>query len=269
MSYNFKKLNSKVLSFDPIKDIEKIRFNHYIMRKENKNRLTGEFENGKFKMTIGTVMQDLNLSKSKSERMIKEFEKLGIIKAVVKGNVSRGYSIYEYVTETKGMKDNDMDFKNDDKNENCVNEFIGKPDDINIYNNNFNEVDLNDFKNGHENDNKIDNMNSKTDNININLNNNICDNVIDYLNKKTKKNFRKNTPKTKKLINTRLKEGFLEEDFYSVIDIKSSQWLYTDMEKYLRPETLFSNKFEGYLNEVTKEIEEVESVGKWDIEFDF
>ena len=41
MNYNFKMLNSKVLTFDPIKDIEKIRFNHYIMRKENKNRLSG------------------------------------------------------------------------------------------------------------------------------------------------------------------------------------------------------------------------------------
>lgn len=75
MIYNFKKLNSKVLSFDPIKDIDKIKFNHYIMRKENKNRLTGELENGKFKMTIRTVMEDLNFSKGKSERMINEFEK--------------------------------------------------------------------------------------------------------------------------------------------------------------------------------------------------
>lgn len=96
----------------------------------------------------------------------------------------------------------------------------------------------------------------------------MCDNVIDYLNKTTKKNFRKNTPKTRKLINTRLKEGFLEVDFYRVIDVKTSQWLRSYMEKYLRSETLFSNKFEGYLNEVTKKIEEVEQVGQWDIEFD-
>ena len=79
MIYNFKKLNSKVLSFDPIKDIDKIKFNHYIMIKENKNRLTGELENGKFKMTIRTVMEDLNFSKGKSERMINEFEKMGIL----------------------------------------------------------------------------------------------------------------------------------------------------------------------------------------------
>ena len=110
---------------------------------------------------------------------------------------------------------------------------------------------------------------SKSSLSDLNINNNICDNVIDYLNKTTKKNFRKNTPKTRKLINTRLKEGFVEEDFYAVIDIKSSQWLHSNMEKYLRPETLFSNKFEGYLNETAKKVEEVEETGYWDIEFDF
>ena len=41
------------------------------------------------------------------------------------------------------------------------------------------------------------------------------------------------------------------------------------MEKYLRPETLFSNKFEGYLSETAKKVEEVEETGHWDIEFDF
>lgn len=269
MIYNFKKLNSKVLSFDPINDIEKIRFNHYIMRKENKNRLTGELENGKFKMTIGTVMKDLNLSKSKAERMIRDFEKMGIIKAVVKGNVARGYSIYEYVTERKDVKGHDEDFKKDNGKENCVNKIIHKCEYMNICDNNFNKVDLNDFEKEYENDNKKEFMNSKIDDLNISLNNNVCDKVIDYLNKTTKKNFRKNTPKTRKLINTRLKEGFLEDDFYRVIDVKASQWLRGDMEKYLRPETLFSNKFEGYLNEVTKKVEEVEPVGQWDIEFDF
>ena len=83
-----------------------------------------------------------------------------------------------------------------------------------------------------------------------NINNNkIVSCVVDYLNKKTNKRFKKTSVKTKNLINARLNEGFDEEDFYRVINIKSKQWLYTEMEKYLRPETLFSNKFEGYLNE--------------------
>ena len=271
MIYNFKKLNSKVLSFDPIKDIDKIRFNHYIMRKENKNRLTGELENGKFKMTIRTVMEDLNFSKGKSERMINEFEKMGIIKSVFKGNRTSGYSIYEYITESKCGADDGTGFENGSGKNNCENKIMDKCDDMNTCNNNFYKESLHSFGTGDDIGNGTDSGTSKIDNINIylNINNNICDNVIDYLNKATKKNFRKNTPKTRKLINTRLKEGFVEEDFYAVIDIKASQWLHSDMEKYLRPETLFSNKFEGYLNETSKKVEEVEETGYWDIEFDF
>ena len=34
-----------------------------------------------------------------------------------------------------------------------------------------------------------------------------------------------------------------------VIDTKAKEWMGTDMEKYLRPETLFGSKFENYLNQ--------------------
>ena len=68
------------------------------------------------------------------------------------------------------------------------------------------------------------------------------------------------------------KKGYDEEDFYKVINIKSKQWLNTEMEKYLRPETLFSNKFEGYLNEevdINEDIEDLDDIKPFDIEFDF
>ena len=38
------------------------------------------------------------------------------------------------------------------------------------------------------------------------------------------------------------------EDFKTVIDKKSREWIGTEFEKFLRPETLFGTKFEGYLN---------------------
>ena len=82
--------------------------------------------------------------------------------------------------------------------------------------------------------------------------NNIYSDVINYLNFKASKNFRPNTTKTKSLIDARTNEGFTLEDFKTVIDVKCSSWLGTDYEKFLRPETLFSNKFEGYLNEKPK-----------------
>ena len=47
-----------------------------------------------------------------------------------------------------------------------------------------------------------------------------------------------------------MNEGFKEEDFYTVIDKKSAEWLSdSKMSKYLRPETLFGTKFEAYLNQ--------------------
>lgn len=78
---------------------------------------------------------------------------------------------------------------------------------------------------------------------------NIYCQVISHLNQKAGKNYRATTPKTKKLIHARLEEGFEPDDFFTVIDTKCAEWLGSAMEKYLRPETLFGTKFEGYLNE--------------------
>lgn len=86
-------------------------------------------------------------------------------------------------------------------------------------------------------------------NINLLKNNNIYTSVIEYLNKKTGKSFKSDTTKNRELIRARIREGFHEEDFKRVIDNKVKAWLGKEQEKYLRPETLFGNKFEGYLNE--------------------
>ncbi len=82
------------------------------------------------------------------------------------------------------------------------------------------------------------------------IDSNIYSQIINYLNEKTNKNFRSNISKTQKLIQARIKENFTAEDFKKVIDIKTQEWLKdSTMSKYLRPETLFGSKFEGYLNE--------------------
>lgn len=78
---------------------------------------------------------------------------------------------------------------------------------------------------------------------------NIYSSIINYLNKKANTRYRVNNKKTKTLIKARFNEGFTEDDFYKVIDNKVNEWANTDMNKYLRPETLFSPKFEGYLNQ--------------------
>lgn len=74
--------------------------------------------------------------------------------------------------------------------------------------------------------------------------------IVEYLNRKAGTNYRWNSDKAKRHINARLNEGYKLDDFKAVIDIKVSQWLYDKaMQKFLRPETLFGTKFEGYLNE--------------------
>lgn len=78
---------------------------------------------------------------------------------------------------------------------------------------------------------------------------NITKEVIDHLNEVAGTNYKAGTPKTKTLIQARLKEGFSLEDFNMVIDKKCREWSNTEMAKYLRPETLFGTKFESYLNQ--------------------
>ena len=74
--------------------------------------------------------------------------------------------------------------------------------------------------------------------------------IVEYLNAKTNKNFKHTTKATQTKINTRLAEGFTLDDFIIVIDNKVSEWLNdANMQKYLRPETLFGTKFESYLNQ--------------------
>lgn len=74
--------------------------------------------------------------------------------------------------------------------------------------------------------------------------------IVDYLNLKTCKSYKHSTSKTKSLIKARWNEGFRVDDFKKVIDNKCFEWIGNPgMGKYLRPETLFGTKFEGYLNE--------------------
>ena len=99
-------------------------------------------------------------------------------------------------------------------------------------------------------------------NININNINNNSDDVkknnkynFDY--KKFFEFFKETTGKkytatnnNKKLINARLNEGATKQDFYLITKHKAIQWKDNDMNKWLKPSTLFIPKhFEDYLNE--------------------
>lgn len=76
--------------------------------------------------------------------------------------------------------------------------------------------------------------------------------IVQYLNQKTNKNFKHTSKVTQRHIRARLAEGFTVSDFKQVIDKKCSDWLRDQkMKEYLRPETLFGTKFESYLNSKT------------------
>lgn len=73
--------------------------------------------------------------------------------------------------------------------------------------------------------------------------------IVAYLNERAGTRYRHTSEKTRRLIDARFREGFGEGDFRAVIDNRAAAWLGDeDMEQYLRPETLFGTKFEGYLN---------------------
>lgn len=74
--------------------------------------------------------------------------------------------------------------------------------------------------------------------------------IVDYLNEKVGTRYKAGTPATDKHIKARLNEGFSVDDCKAVIDVKTSQWLdNTNMKTYLRPRTLFNEKFQDYLQE--------------------
>lgn len=73
--------------------------------------------------------------------------------------------------------------------------------------------------------------------------------VVRYLNLTLGTKYRSTTQSIVKHINARFEEGYTLDDFFDVIENKYADWYGTEMEKYLRPDTLFGTKFDIYLNQ--------------------
>jgi len=129
----------------------------------------------------------------------------------------------------------------------------------------FNEfIKEDDIKNDNDNDNDNERIVVRIVNESLNLDipyKEICE----YLNNRAGTNYKHSTKKTKDLIKARFNEGFNLDNFKEVIDKKCVEWMNTDMQKYLRPETLFGTKFEGYLNQQAKKLTTKDLQGKIDI----
>lgn len=109
-----------------------------------------------------------------------------------------------------------------------------------------------------------------------NIKTDIYKRIVDFLNEQAGTAYKAKSKATQEKINARLKEGFKVEDFETVITKKCAEWKGTEMEQYLRPETLFGPKFENYLNAKinkgrsnnngyaeNRDRAERESAGKW------
>lgn len=92
--------------------------------------------------------------------------------------------------------------------------------------------------------------------------------IVNYLNEKADRQFKSTTNKTQSLIKARFNEGWEVEDFKTVIDKKTKEWMGdSKMENYLRPETLFGTKFESYLNQNMKVVDKEQGGSYAGIEF--
>ena len=131
-----------------------------------------------------------------------------------------------------------------------LDDVIDDNNSVNVYNN---SVNVDRSTQSKEKESKVKEskvVNTLSGNPTLDAKKNLVAEVVEFLNQQTGAHYRANTPKTRRLIETRIKEGFGLDDFKVVIAKKAKQWLHDPkMSKYLRPETLFGTKFEGYLNE--------------------
>jgi len=193
-------------------------------------------EDGWFYKTSPSLEEETGLSNHKQSKIIEELTKLGILEQENKGMPMKRYFRINF------QKIEELVFKKDSKNLKSSIEENEKQG--------FKNFESKDLKNSNACIEKISN-NKELNNNNLNkeLNNNIYKETVDYLNEKAGTKYKSSSKNTTKHIKARLNDGYTLEDFKIVIDKKCSEWLNTDMEKYLCPDTLFGSKFEKYLNQ--------------------
>lgn len=193
-------------------------------------------EDGWFYKTSPSLEEETGLSNHKQSKIIEELTKLGILEQENKGMPMKRYFRINF------QKIEELVFKKDLKNLKSSIEENEKQG--------FKNFESKDLKNSNACIEKISNNKEYiNNNLNKELNNNIYKEAVDYLNEKAGTKYKSNSKNTTKHIKARLNDGYTLEDFKSVIDKKCSEWLNTDMEKYLCPDTLFGSKFEKYLNQ--------------------
>lgn len=91
------------------------------------------------------------------------------------------------------------------------------------------------------------------------------DEIVHALNEAAGTRYRSSSAKTRRLIHARWAEGYRLPDFLAVIDTMAAEWAGDPkMAKYLRPSTLFSPKFEDYVNRGTRTRKEADGYAEYD-----
>ena len=254
VNQGFYKLNNKILKFNISKNKEGILFNHYIMQKENIQRIKNELPKGQFYLTIRTVCNDLEVTYGKARHLINTFEKLDIITLVKAGGKNRTPSIYLYNS-----------FINNDTVNNTVNSTADnnvKLSDINtlenINNTVYNTVNDTAYNTSKK---EILKRNIKNNNISkdIYVSNNI-DTIKERWNSLNISNIVNIKGKRLKLLNARIKEYGLGSVFAAIENIKKSDFLKGQNNKnwiinfdwFIRPNNFIKVLEGNYTNRIAK-----------------
>lgn len=195
-------------------------------------KATGNLDDGYFYSTVDNLSDNTTLSKYQQRTALDNLKEKGIIEVTVKGLPAKRYIKI-----------------NEEQVEKLLNNKLSKnsPTGCQVFSPTVGE--------------KLDGNNNKDKNKNNNNSikkeykeslqeNDFAVDVVDYLNEKAGTHYRAGVAKTQSLIKARANEGFTEADFRTVIDKKCADWIGTEYEQYLRPQTLFGTKFESYLNGV-------------------
>ena len=204
-------------------------------------------ENGWFYKTAPSLEEETGLSKHKQSNIIDELIRLEILEQENKGMPMKRFfrinfkKIEELVFKSKELKklkpSSEEIEKQGVKNFNCKGSKDLTACSEKIEHNKEYVI------------NNLDNNNLINNNLNKELNINIHKSILDYLNGKLGTRYRATSKNIIRHINARLNEGYTFEDFKIVINKKFDEWIGTEFEKYLCPDTLFGTKFEKYLNQ--------------------
>ena len=230
------------------------KFQYYL--KENKLEY---FDNKPhFFCTQNTIEKEIGFKETVVRNAIKHLVEVGILEVVKKKIPAKNYyyinaevmlgCLYDQSLENLGTGDEETTPQEAIKPSLSNKEYSKKENNKNNYIKNKQKSDLAKTSTG----NGLELIREKITSKKGAANDQAVEQVISHLNSLVNTRYRPTNANTIKVITARLKEGFSVDDLKLVVSYKCDEWLGTDMQKYLRPETLFRpSKFEGYLNAAT------------------